>query len=712
MDVLPNSSGGPAILSDKLTSGITVGDHDFRKLFTTHPTPMWVYDPETLGFLTVNEAAVQLYGYGRADYARMTVLDIRPEAERARMIAAVQTRSDMEQAECWQHLKANGEIMDVVTYGRAVRFDGRDAILAIVIDRTEVNTAYRQAGEMRSLLDSIVTNLPIGVFVKDMEDGGRYILFNEACGKIVGFEPGLIVGRTDDRIFSDQLAERFRSQDREALTGSGSFTVEESVQRPDGETRFIKTVKRPIPTLDGTPSRYLVGLSEDVTEQRSFEQRISHIALHDALTGLPNRAYFTGHVGKLLEPGGRDFALLYVDIDHFKHVNDSMGHPAGDALLSEVAQRLRALIGPADMVARLGGDEFAITIMLDGDPAVAAIFAGRVRDVFAAPFEIEGVQEHVNCSIGIALAPLHGDDVNVLLRNADLALYAAKGAGRSTFRIYESAMRSHAEKRHALTLELRRALSDGEFELHFQPVVALSDNTVSGFEALLRWRHPERGLIMPAEFIPVAEETGLIAGIGDWVIAEACRTAAGWPRHIKVALNLSPAQFRQTGLLATVIAALGATKLDPRRLECEITETVLLTDSKQNLQTLHGLRQLGVRIAMDDFGTGYSSLSYLRSFPFDKIKLDKSFVSGLETDPGCLAIARAVTGLGSGFNLTTTAEGVETQAQYDRLCREGFDEVQGYLIARAMPAAEVPAFIARHARRAKAVDEALLDLAG
>ncbi len=671
-----------------------IGDDDFRTLFVTHPTPMWVYDPETLRFLTVNEAAVRLYGYTPEQYAGMTVLDIRPESERQRMLAAVRARSDLGRPERWQHLKANGDTMEVLTYGRNVRFNGVDAILAIVIDRTEVNRAYRQASDTRSLLDSILSSLPVGVFVKDMADGGRYILYNAACGEIVGFEPAQIVGKQDRDIFPAAQADMFVNQDFRAMDTAQTLSFEEAVVRSDTSTRTIHTIKRAIPTVDGSAPRYLVGISQDVTERRSFEDRISYIALHDALTGLPNRKSFADHMAHRLEGHAiAPFALVYIDVDHFKHINDSMGHPAGDALLIEVARRLKRIVREGDLVARLGGDEFALVVATAGRDLQA--FAQDVMRAFETPVQLDGAEEHVACSVGLALAPTDGDDVNVLLRNADLALYAAKADGRSTFRFYEPAMRFNAERRHGLTVELRQALAAGDFELHYQPLLSLHDDTISGFEALVRWRHPHRGLLAPAEFIPVAEETGLISAIGDWVMREACRTAAQWPQEIKVAVNLSPCQFRDVGLLATVVSALDQGGLHPSRLELEITESVLLAENGQNLQLLHALRELGVRIAMDDFGTGYSSLSYLRSFPFDKIKMDRSFVSGIETDPGSMAIVRAVTGLGSGFNLTTTAEGVETPEQLARLRREGFGEAQGYLLARPMAGKEVPGFLAR-----------------
>ncbi len=682
--------------SDRLGSE---ADDDFRTLFVTHPTPMWVYDPVTLGFLIVNEAAMRLYGYAAADYERMTVLDIRPEGERERMRAAVKSRSDLGRPERWQHLNARGEVMEVLTYGRHVRFNGKEAILAIVTDRTEVNRAYRQASDTRSLLDSILSALPIGVFVKDMEDSGRYILYNAACGEIVGFDPAFIIGKTDDGVFVADQANEFRGQDRRAIESGSVLAFEEDVSRSDRSKRTIRTMKRAIPTIDGSPPRYLVGISQDVTERRSYEERIAHIAMHDALTGLPNRSFFTQHIVELLASGAEQsaFALLYIDIDHFKHVNDSLGHPAGDALLVEVARRLKLLLRKGDIVARLGGDEFALIFMLDrASSAEPTALAGDVMAAFAEPFDLDGMVEHVDCSVGIALAPRDGSDVNTLLRNADLALYAAKGDGRSTFRFYESAMRLQAERRHDLTVELRQALGADELELHFQPLLSLVDDRISSFEALVRWRHPQRGLLGPAEFIPVAEETGLINQLGEWVLRQACRAAAGWPDGIKVAVNLSPLQFKQVGLLASVVSALDDAGLHPSRLELEITESVLLAESGQNLQLLHALRNLGVRIAMDDFGTGYSSLSYLRSFQFDKIKMDRSFVSGIGSDPGSLAIIKAVTGLGSGFNLTTTAEGVETPEQLARLRREGFGEIQGYLYARPMPASETLDFIDRN----------------
>ncbi len=680
---------------DEAAGSFQSSDDDFRSLFAIHPTPMWVYDPVTLRFLIVNEAAIKLYGYELADYAHMTVLDIRPASERRRMLDAVEGRTDIEQAKRWSHLKANGEIFEVVTYGRQVRFEGADAILAIVQDRTEVNAAHQEASDTRSLLDSIVENLPIGIFVKDMHEEGRYILFNQASGEIVGRSPSEILGSTDRSTFPPHRAVKFRQQDELTMASSDTVALEETIRRSDGADRMVRTIRRALPAPEGLRPRYLLGITEDVTESRAVEAKLAHIAMHDALTRLPNRGFFSDRItdmatcATLADP----VALLYLDIDHFKHINDSMGHPAGDALLCEVATRLRRLAQPGDLVARLGGDEFAIALPLGDDPARARKFAERLLTSLALPFDLEGVREHVTCSIGIALAPRDGNDANVLMRNADLALYAAKGAGRSTFRFYETAMRLEAERRHNLTVELRRAIDERQFELHYQPIVSLKDDGLCGFEALIRWQHPERGLIAPSDFIPVAEETGLITAIGEWVLREACTAAAGWPSHLKVAVNLSVCQFRHSGLLSAIAAVIRETGLHPDRLEIEVTESVFLSDSAQSIPLLRELKALGVRIAIDDFGTGYSSLGYLRSFSFDKIKLDRSFVSGIDTDPGNLAIVRAVVGIGLGFHATTTAEGVETPEQLQRLRAEGFDEAQGYLLGRPMPGADIPAFI-------------------
>ncbi|MFS8110292.1 EAL domain-containing protein [Rhizobium jaguaris] len=667
---------------------------DFRSLFKTHPSPMWVYDPETLRFLIVNDAARDLYGYSDDDYADMTVLDIRPPQERERMANAVQRRSDVEKAQRWTHLKANGQTFEVLTYGREIRFDGGAAILAIVQDRTEVNAARRQVTDTRSLLDSIVDNLPVGVFVKDMAKDGRYILFNEACGAIIGRQAKDVLGKSDRAIFSAEQTAVFRRQDERAFETASTIGFEETIEGLDGVSRILRTAKRVLPAPKGQAPRYLLGITQDVTEERGVEAKLAHLAMHDSLTGLPNRAFFSESIVRQVAAATQDMpiALLYLDVDHFKHINDSKGHAAGDALLCQVAQRLLRLSERSDLVARLGGDEFALVLKMT-DAGRARRLADLLLLSLAAPFDLDGVREHVSCSIGIAVAPEHAADADVLMRDADLALYAAKESGRSTYRFYQTEMRLEAERRHLLTIELREALQNDEFELYYQPVVRLDNDKLSGFEALIRWRHPERGLIAPLEFISVAEETGMIVQIGEWVLREACRTASQWPNHLKIAINLSVYQFRHASLLATVVSVLDESGLRPERLEIEITESILLSEVEQSLPLLRALKELGIRIAIDDFGTGYSSLSYLRSFAFDKIKLDRSFVAGMETDPGNLAIVRAVVGIASGFNALTLAEGIETEEQLGKLRAEGYSEVQGFLLGKPMPRKDAEALI-------------------
>jgi diguanylate cyclase (GGDEF)-like protein/PAS domain S-box-containing protein len=666
---------------------------DFRSLFETHPSPMWVYDPVTLRFLIVNDAAHDLYGYSAEAFARMTVLDIRPATERERMVSAIQGRTDIERAERWTHLKASGEPFEVLTYGREVRFDGGNAILAIVQDRTEVNAARRQVTDARSLLDSIVDNLPVGVFVKDMEDDGRYVLFNRQSATIAEMPGREIVGKTDRVVFRDKTR-FFREQDKRVLEEDITITFEEVIAKKGGGHRLLKTVKRALPASEGRQRRYLLGISQDVTEERAFEARLAHLAMHDALTGLPNRAAFADHIEShaAAATAQTPIALLYLDVDHFKLINDSKGHAAGDALLCQVARRLKMLLEEGDLVARLGGDEFAI-VLKSGDCGRTGRFAEQLLAVLSAPFDLDGSNEHVTCSIGVALAPDHAGDADVLMRHADLAVYAAKESGRSTYRFYETEMRLEVERRHQLIAELRDAVEKRQFELHYQPIVQAASGELAGFEALIRWHHPSRGLVAPMEFIPLAEETGLIVPIGEWVLREACRVAAGWPEHLKIAVNLSVCQFRHNTLLATVVSALGDSGLQAQRLEIEITESVFLADVEQSLPLLRALKELGLRIAIDDFGTGYSSFSYLRAFAFDKIKLDRSFVAGMESDPGNLAIIRAVAGIGSGFNAVTLAEGIETEEQLQRLRQEGFAEVQGYLLGKPMPQAEAEQMI-------------------
>jgi diguanylate cyclase (GGDEF)-like protein len=448
-----------------------------------------------------------------------------------------------------------------------------------------------------------------------------------------------------------------------------------------------------------------VTIHMDVTEKRNSEKRIAFLAHHDALTGLANRVQLREHIERTLGQvkRGGTAAVLCLDLDNFKTINDTLGHSVGDALLCAVSTRLRDLVRDSDLVSRTGGDEFSIVQFGAESPmAASAALAARIVEALSLPFDLGDHNVVIGASVGIAIAPDDGDNVDQLLKNADMALYRAKGDGRARFHFFEPEMDIKAQARRVLELDLRNAVTAGEFEVFYQPIVNLSENRISGFEALLRWNHPTRGRVPPNDFIPLAEETGLISAIGEWVIRQACAEAKSWPSDLRIAVNVSPVQFRNKTLVSAVVSALASSGLRPDLLELEITETVLMYNNEATLTALHQLRSLGVRISMDDFGTGYSSLSYLRSFPFDKIKIDQSFVRGLAERPDSIAIIRAVAGLGLSFGVTTTAEGVETQEQLDQMRAEGCTEVQGYFFSKPVPASEIAKLLVGFQERIKA----------
>lgn len=427
----------------------------------------------------------------------------------------------------------------------------------------------------------------------------------------------------------------------------------------------------------------------EAVEER--ERQIAHMAFHDALTGLPNRTLLREQIALALHRhGGADFALFCVDLDNFKAVNDTLGHPTGDALLCDVATRL-AETCPQGFIARLGGDEFAVVVQ---DGSSTADQMGRaIVQALTRPFTVNGHRIVVGGSVGIALAPQDGQDATSLLKNADLALHRAKHDGKGSHRFFENAMDAEAQARRAMEVDLHDALRNGELELHFQPLFGLSQNRVTAFEALMRWNHPVRGMVSPAEFIPLAEETGLIIPIGEWALHEACRIATTWGNDIRVAVNVSPVQFRSATLNSIVLQALARSGLAPQRLELEITESLFIDNVEATLASLYSLKVLGVRVALDDFGTGYSSLSYLRSFPFDKLKIDRSFIVDLLANDGATAIIRAITTLADALGIETTAEGVESSEQLAILRSEGCNQIQGYLFSRPIPARDVPALL-------------------
>ena len=556
-------------------------------------------------------------------------------------------------------------------------------------DVTQQRRTERDRDRNRAFLDLIIDNVPSGIFVKNVIDR-KYILVNRSGERFWGISREAMIGKTAGDVFPDAEAIKIEARDDELLQ-FGALSDEREILTPCDGVRSIFSRRLTIRN-ENNEAQYVLGVIDDVTERKAAEARIAHLAHFDPLTGLPNRTLFREQLEKELSfvRRGAQLAVLYLDLDNFKSINDTLGHPCGDELLKAVALRLRSCIRESDLIARLGGDEFAIVLTQLQDPKDAEISAQRLREaVTGASYDLNGHQTTTDLSIGIALSPEDGTDMDELVKHADLALYGAKAEGRANYRYFEPGMNARMKQRRGLEIDLRSALKNSEFELYFQPLINLQTGAIAGCEALLRWHHPERGMIPPLEFIPVAEETGLINAIGDWVLRRACVEAMNWPDHVSVAVNVSPVQFRNPALALTVVSSLAASGLPAHRLELEVTETALMQNNDATLATLHQIRDLGVRISMDDFGTGYSSLSYLRSFPFDKIKIDRSFIGDLSKGDDAVAIVQAILSLASSLKMTTTAEGVETAEQQRLLQATGCNEMQGYLFSPPRPAAEI-----------------------
>jgi len=550
--------------------------------------------------------------------------------------------------------------------------------------------------------DIALNNMTQGLLLYDSSE--RLIVCNQRYIEMYGMsrevvKPGcsfrnLVVHRKETGSFKGDVDAFCSSVLRNVASGEVTHNVLETV---DG--RSIEIINRPL------PHGGWVTTHEDITERKRAEDRVTHLAHYDALTDLPNRIRFHERLEHELTRirDGEQLAVIYIDIDEFKSVNDTLGHLIGDELLKSVAVTLGRCVKETDFVARLGGDEFAVVQTAIKDQQEVSDLVTRIYRSIREPYECLGHRVTTDASIGIALAPQHGGDLDQLLKNADLAMYAAKAAGRRTSRFFEPEMDARVKARRILEMDLRQAITEGGLEVYYQPCVSLADNQITGCEALLRWRHPERGMIPPSEFIPVAEETGLIGELGKWVLATACAEAATWPAHIKLAVNVSPIQFKDDTFALKVVAALAASGLPASRLELEITEAVLIRDDETALAILHQLRATGVRIALDDFGTGYSSLSYLQRFPFDKIKIDRCFVSDIADPDGSSSIVRAVVSIAAARNITTTAEGVETEEQRSLLHTLGCTEMQGYLFSPAKPAAELRKLFFSHIGNHEAV---------
>lgn len=549
--------------------------------------------------------------------------------------------------------------------------------------------AEAQSNELDALtkfLDTIIANIPSCVIVEDAISR-EILLVNPKAEQLLGSTKTSMQGKKPHQCMTPELSDYFNQLSDVALRSEGIHQSEQQLTTASG-LRVLHT--RAVMARGGDArTNYVMLIADDVTDQREADARIHHMAHHDNLTSLPNRVLFRQRLSDALrqdEQAGRYTATLCLDLDNFKNVNDALGHQIGDELLRAVAKRLRNVLREQDTLARIGGDEFAIVLPDLQHPEEAEAVAARLIDAVRPTVNIEGHNLAVGLSIGIALASSELSTPEHLLRCGDMALYEAKRNGRNRYKYFTLAMDDQARNRRMIENDLREAITGKQLRLWYQPITDSEHSLIIGYEALMRWEHPVKGLIMPNDFIPVAEETGLIHSLGAFALYEACREAVNWPKHQTVSVNLSPLQFKNSSLVSVVEAALNESGLEPCRLEVEITESVLLDDTLGNLRTLQQLKALGVLIALDDFGTGYSSLSYLRSFPFDKIKIDRSFINDMHDSREALAIIRAITGMSRSLDIQITAEGVESSEQYEKLKAEGCTLFQGYLFGRPEPA--------------------------
>lgn len=657
----------------------------FRLLFDSNPLPMWVYENASLRFVAVNDAAVEHYGYSRPQFLAMTLRDITSAEgyDELRDLGVAASAAD-QRGRTWRHLKADRKEIDVTVFSQPLLYEGHTASIGVAVDVTERKVAEMKVRRAREFLDTVIDNIPATILVKDAHDL-RYILVNRAAEALLGLPRAEIIGKEASAIFPGATADQFMTDDWRTLIGGNTFVDAHEIPTPKNGVRLVTSSKLAILNENGTPD-YLLTVVDDITERRRAEEKIAHLVHHDPLTDLPNRSAFNGRLAAMLDRSAaseRTFALLSVDLDRFKEINDVFGHSIGDSLLQEVARRLQGAAKGA-FIARVGGDEFAI--IAEGEqPSGAEALSESLHAAVASDIDIHGHQLQVGLSIGVAIYPDDGANAETLIANADAALFRTKADGRGTIRFFDGETDKRLRDRRALQNELRSAAARGELVLHYQPQARISNGEIVGFEALVRWRHPVRGLLPPDSFIVLAEQSGLILSVGESILREACREAASWDKPLLIAVNLSPVQFQGGDIPGLVHSILLETGLSPARLELEITETAFINDFSRAASILRQLKSLGVKITIDDFGVGYSSMSSLQALPFDKIKIDKTFMSNVDCNAQSAAIVRAVIGLGRGLGLPVLAEGVETKEQLAFLEREGCDEVQGYLLGRPCP---------------------------
>ncbi len=664
---------------------------DDMSFFRDHLQPMWVYDVDTLRFLDVNHAALKAYGYPRERFLHMRLTDLELESDRLRTLLKHIPESTIS-SRGWRHRTADGRIIHVEITSHAIRFRGHAARLVTAVDVTDRIKGEERLRESEAALATAQQIAHLGTYFHDLRSGERR--WSNEMYEIFGLNRD--AGPPQRRLTDfDHPADAAAVAEIVGLARAArhSYDLDHRIVRPDGSIRHVHEQGRW--TYDEQGGEVLhVGTVQDVTERREHEDTLARLAYHDTLTGLPNRTKLVEELSDVLSGSGEDalVALLFIDVDRFKTVNDTLGHRFGDEVLIEIGKRLRASLEPSALVARPGGDEFIVVLRDVGDKLDVSRVADHVLAALEQPFVVAGHDHFISASIGVSLYPADGRSVDTLLQSADSAMYAAKARGGKKFHFYTSNLQSASARRFRLESALHRALERSEFALYYQPIIGVKSGAIVAAEALIRWDDPGLGMVMPSEFITFAEETGLIVPIGDWVLRQACLQAKLWSTggfDLKVWINVSAAQLHHANFVASIRAHLESTDLDPRHIGLELTESAFISGSSETIAALRELKGIGVSLALDDFGVAYSSLNYLRRLPIDTLKIDRSFLRNIATDRFNQSIARAIVGIAHDLGLTVSAEGVETTSQYEFLAELGCDDWQGFYSGEAE---SVPAF--------------------
>jgi diguanylate cyclase (GGDEF)-like protein/PAS domain S-box-containing protein len=669
-------------------------EHRYRTLFEGNPLPMWVYDRETLRFIAVNEAAVRRYGFSKDEFLKLTIADIRPPEEVPRMHETLAALHDRDSNRIFRHRRKDGTNFDAEITSFEFVSGGRRSRLVIAVDVTERKQAEEKLRENEERYRLLFERNLAGVFRSTLD--GRILEVNDSLARIFGYEREELLAQSSYSLyFNREERQRVMARLREQRTLSN---VELRMRRRDGSPVWVLENMTLLDTAEGG---ILEGTIIDISDRKAAQEQVEYQAYHDVLTGLPNRLLFRDRISVALahaRRARRAVAVMFLDLDHFKLVNDTLGHTVGDGLLQAVADRLVSCVRGDDTVARMGGDEFTILISDIAETRSASTVAQKVLDSISRPIDVDGHELFVTTSIGIAIFPDDGSDAETLLKNADRAMYRAKELGRNNYQFATHALVEGAAGRLSLERSLHHAFERNEFVIHYQPMIEVGTRRVVGAEALIRWVSPEFGLMMPDSFVPVAEETGLIVPLGEWVLRTACAQMRTWHRaghtDLNVAVNLSARQFQQRDLTSTIERILDETGLPPSSLDIEITESTAMHNAEMSLAILTRIKQMGVHISIDDFGTGYSSLAYLKLFPIDTVKIDQHFVRDLAEQPMDGAIVSAVISMARALKLRVVAEGVETEQQLEFLRRQHCETIQGFLCSRPLPAEEFEAVLA------------------